>query len=330
MLLLLTCEDDIHADAVILALGRLKPDFQVVRINTDHLPTNVDYCFLWQRDGSFATRRLGARDSGLTCKQPTVVWYRKPEIPRPHPAISDPNAIECCRHEWREFLHAFQGFFPDARWVNDYWRMQRCAIKPFQIHHARRVGLAIPETLITNDLDALANFTAMHPEVIIKPMYFSGYRAEGKHYACYTSVLTPERVAEIPAEQLQYAPAIVQRRIPKNQELRVTIIGDRLFPCEIMTSPESPQHVDWRIDDPEELPHRLVALPTIVETQLRQMLVNMGLNYGAVDLIRDDNGTYFFIEINPNGQFYWIELLTKAELSDEMARLILRLSVDAH
>lgn len=328
MLLVLTCEDDIHADAVILALRRRQPDFPVVRINTDHLPTNADYCFHWRQDGSFGARRLGSRDSGLSADHPTVVWYRKPEIPPPHPSITDPNAVECCRQEWREFLHAFQGFFPEARWVNDYWRMQRCAIKPFQIQHARRVGLAVPETLITNDLEMLRGFAAQHPQVIVKPLYFSGFQADGKNFACYTSVLTGERVAEIPTEQLQYAPAIVQRRIPKNQELRVTVIGDRVFPCEILTSPDSPQHVDWRIDEPEDLPHRLVELPTAVEAQLRQMLANMGLNYGAFDLIRDDNGIYYFIEINPNGQYYWIELLTKAALSDEMASLILRLSND--
>lgn len=312
-------------DAVLRAMRRRRPDYKVIRVNAERLATNSDYCFRWESDGSFEARWLSLRDSGLSAVSPAVVWYRKPDIPSTHPVVTDPNAAECCRQEWREFIHSFRAFFPEARWVNDYWRMQESAVKPLQIRHAERVGLCVPETLITNDLEELRRFAAQHSEIIVKPLYFSGFLANGKNFACFTSVLTPEKTHELSSEILECAPMMVQRRIPKHQELRVTVIGERVFACEIITSPDTPQHVDWRIDDVEDLPHRLVEIPDTLKNQLRQMLSDMGLRFGAFDLIRDIDDRYYFLELNPNGQYYWIEILTGAPLSDAMATLIFSL-----
>jgi glutathione synthase/RimK-type ligase-like ATP-grasp enzyme len=53
---------------------------------------------------------------------------------------------------------------------------------------------------------------------------------------------------------------------------------------------------------------------------------DLKLNFGAFDLIKDETETYYFIEVNSNGQYFWIELLTGAPLTDAMASLIVRLS----
>jgi glutathione synthase/RimK-type ligase-like ATP-grasp enzyme len=76
----------------------------------------------------------------------------------------------------------------------------------------------------------------------------------------------------------------------------------------------------------KELPHKLVELPREVSEKLKKMLSIMGLNFGAFDLIKDETGTYYFIEVNPNGQYFWIELITGAPLTESMASLIIRLS----
>jgi glutathione synthase/RimK-type ligase-like ATP-grasp enzyme len=85
------------------------------------------------------------------------------------------------------------------------------------------------------------------------------------------------------------------------------------------------ENIDWRIENVEELPHKIVELPKVVSERLKKMLSIMNLNFGAFDLIRDETGTYYFIEVNPNGQYFWMELLTGAPLSDAMVNLILRL-----
>jgi hypothetical protein len=139
-------------------------------------------------------------------------------------------------------------------------------------------------------------------------------------------VLTKDDIEQFTSADLCYSPAIYQQRIQKHQELRITVIGEELFACEIETPPDSVQHIDWRIDDVCELPHRIVDIPEILATKLKCMLSIMGFNFGAFDVIADQSGTFYFIELNPNGQYYWIELLTGAPLTRAMSSLILRLA----
>lgn len=106
----------------------------------------------------------------------------------------------------------------------------------------------------------------------------------------------------------------------------MTVIGEEVFACEIETKAGTTEHIDWRIESVEDLPHRLVELPYRISEQLKKMLSIMNLNFGAFDLIRDETGTYYFIEVNPNGQYYWIELLTGGRLTEAMVTLILRLA----
>lgn len=325
-LVIFTCQDDLHADAVIRRLTERRPDFGVVRVNTDNLPTNTDYCFHWSSAGDLRTQKLQILDSGASTNGVSVMWYRKPDRPPPHPALLDFNAQECSVQEYRELLRSFTGFFPNARWVNDYWQMQRYSIKACQMDVAREVGLSVPETIITNDLETVKKLAGLHKEIIVKPMAYNGFAEGDSQYGCYTNILTARDLEQYGSEDLAYAPAIFQQRINKVQELRVTVIGEEVFACEIQTQPGMLENIDWRIQNVEDLPHRLIDLPQEASLRLKKMLSIMGLNFGAFDLIKDETGIYYFIEVNPNGQYFWIELLTGAPLTEAMVSLIIRLS----
>jgi len=325
-LVIFTCQEDLHADAVIRRLSERRPDFGVVRVNTDNLPTNADYCFHWSSSGRLEKQKLKILDSGVSADGVSVMWYRKPDKPPPHPALTDYDAQDCSVQEYRELLRSFSGFFPRAKWVNDYWQMQKYSIKANQVWIAEEVGLSIPETVITNNIAAVKELAKRHLEIIIKPLAYSGFAVDEAQYACFTNVLSAADVEKFQNEDLAYAPAIFQQRINKVQELRVTVIGEEVFACEIQTKPETPEHIDWRIESVEDLPHKIVELPQEVSARLKKMLSIMKLNFGAFDLIKDETGTYYFIEVNPNGQYFWIELITGAPLTEAMVSLIIRLS----
>jgi hypothetical protein len=325
-LVIFTCQDDLHSDAVIKRLQERRPDLGVVRINTDNLATNLNYCFHWSSLGTLETQELRIRDSGASADGVSIIWYRKPDRPRPHPSLISFDAQDCSVREYLELLRSFPGFFPQAKWVNDFWQMQKYSIKANQVAIAREVGLLIPETVITNDLEAVKKLSSRHKEIIIKPMAFNGFAVGREQYGCFTNRLEAKDLDHYNDEDLSYAPAIFQQRIDKYQELRVTVIGEEVFACEIQTEPGTVENIDWRIESVEDLPHRLVKLPLKVSKSLKRMLSLMSMNFGAFDLIRDEAGTYYFIEVNPNGQYYWIELLTGAPLSDAMTSLIIRLS----
>jgi glutathione synthase/RimK-type ligase-like ATP-grasp enzyme len=326
-LLILTSEGDLHADAVIKQIADRGRDFGVIRINTDCLSTNLDYCFHWSESGELRSQVLRALDSRATAEDVRVVWYRKPDRPPPHPALTDPVAKKCSADEYREFLRSFAGLFPDAVWVNDYWQMQRWSIKANQIKIARTVGLAVPETLITNRLGEVRALADRHPEIIHKSMDFPGFGWGDDHYACFTNLLTSADLSKLSDIDLQYAPGLYQQRIHKATELRVTVVGSRVFACEIKSQPGTLQGIDWRIDNAvDQLPHLSVDLPLELQKQLTEVLRLMGLNFGAFDLIQDSAGTYYFLEVNPNGQYYWIELMTEMPITAAMVDLIFALA----
>jgi glutathione synthase/RimK-type ligase-like ATP-grasp enzyme len=265
-------------------------------------------------------------DSGVSAEDIAVIWYRKPEKPVAHPELTDPAARECSEEEYKELLRSFYGFFPRAKWVNDYWQMQKYGVKANQIWIAKEVGLSVPETLITNDIAAVRELGSRHAEIITKSMYYAGFGWDSGQYGCFTYILSPDEYDKITSKELSYAPAIFQQRINKVQELRVTVIGEEVIACEIQTVPSTVENIDWRIEGVDELPHRVVDIPEPIAARLKKMLKTMGLNFGAFDLIVDETGTYYFIEVNPNGQYYWMEILVGAPLTEAMVSLIIRLS----
>lgn len=48
-----------------------------------------------------------------------------------------------------------------------------------------------------------------------------------------------------------------------------------------------------------------------------------GLRYGAIDMIVTPGGEYIFLEINPNGQWYFVQLQSEAEIADAIAELLM-------
>lgn len=323
--LIVTCADDVHADAFIARAEQVHPEWRIVRVHTADMSTNWDFRFEFESSGR-ASATLVVRDSRRQLSKPDIIWWRKPDTPQPHPALSEPSAIDCSRQEYRELMHSLAGCFPSAVWINDYWRMAQYSSKLNQIEIARSHGLFIPETIITTSADAARSFAARFRQVIAKPLYFSGFVHSGQQYACWTNILTEADLHRLTDHDLALAPIMIQRRLRKALELRVTVIGEEVFPCAISTSHDTVEGIDWRIKDVEQLPHRLVNVPEQISKALCGILRDMSLNFGAFDLVLDEDGSYYFLELNPNGQFYWVELLTGAPLIDAMLRLTSKLA----
>lgn len=49
----------------------------------------------------------------------------------------------------------------------------------------------------------------------------------------------------------------------------------------------------------------------------------MGLCYGAIDMVVTPDERYVFIEINPNGQYLWVEQATGLPISDAICDLLI-------
>lgn len=240
-------------------------------------------------------------------------WWRRPQAFSLHPEIQDPIFQNFA---FSEATEAFQGLWPalDVFWVNHPTRDSNAHRKVYQLQVAQQVGLTIPETLITNDPEQARAFVEAHGfgRTIYKA--FTGTRQAWRE----TRLLKEDDFGHI--ESVRFAPVIFQRYVDAQVDLRITVVGNDLFPAAIH-SQESSYKVDFRMDmsSARVEPHRL---PPAVEDGLRALMEELGIVYGAVDMRLTPDGEYVFLEVNPAGQWLFIEARTGQPITTCLAHLL--------
>ncbi|MDB4952278.1 MAG: gwsG [Gemmatimonadetes bacterium] len=168
---------------------------------------------------------------------------------------------------------------------------------------ARRAGLEIPETLVTNSRAELLTFIDAHDGVITKcasdgEMFPDD---QDRTWALYTSVVTREDALALPEA---FFPSLVQAQVEKSCELRVFYLDGECWPMAIFSQADPQTAVDFRVYN-HVRPNRTVPyrLPAEVEAAIGRFMAAVGLETGSLDLIRTPEGRHVFLEVNPVGQF---------------------------
>jgi glutathione synthase/RimK-type ligase-like ATP-grasp enzyme len=183
---------------------------------------------------------------------------------------------------------------------------------------AGELGFELPPTLVTTNAAALLDFHRRHDGRIISKVAGPTLgRFYGPDVGRYTEPVTTRDIGYFDA--VRFAPAIYQACVDKRVELRITVVGERVFPVEIHSQDAARTRGDWRRYDLGLTPHRLHALPEALTRRCVQLVRRLGLAYGAIDMILTPEDRYVFIEINPNGQFLWIEQLVRAGIGEAIA-----------
>lgn len=243
-----------------------------------------------------------------------AVWWRRPQPPEPSPAIRDDGHRLFAANEAQEALSGMWHSLASALWVNDPARDQVAHRKAYQLSVAQDVGLRIPHTLITNDPDEARAFVdgRGYRGVIYKA--FSATERDWRE----TRVLRPEELELL--DNVRYAPVIFQEYVEAVYDLRITAVGGKLFAVAIHS-----QQTDYKVDfrmDVASARMEAVELPPEVERHLLALLSRLGLVYGAIDMRLTPDGRYVFLEINPAGQWLFVEEPSGQPIAEAMARLL--------
>jgi glutathione synthase/RimK-type ligase-like ATP-grasp enzyme len=204
----------------------------------------------------------------------------------------------------------------DAFWVNDPARDHVAHRKVLQLRRAQECGLTLPDTLITNDPARARMFVDGHGYRDVVYKAFSALEHEWRE----TRLLRHEELGLL--DYVRYAPVIFQEYVEAVYDLRVTIVGDSVFPAAIH-SQETSYPVDFRMDMTNAT-IRPVDLPADVEARLKDYMRALGLQYGAIDMRLRPDGTYVFLEINPAGQWLFVEQVTEQPIAATLARLLVQ------
>jgi glutathione synthase/RimK-type ligase-like ATP-grasp enzyme len=241
------------------------------------------------------------------------VWWRRPNSPKISSAVVDPKLRRFCQSEYDTF---FKGILHSLRIpiINDPAIEGRAVHKPFQLTQAREVGLDIPKTIMSNDPETIVAFwNSLSGNCVYKAFNAPPWAfTETRH-------LTFEDLQYL--DKVRHAPIIVQEKIDKGVDVRVNIFGKDVFAAEVTTN-IADADLDWRIDMTAKWePH---CLPEPISSKLRLLLNRLGLQSGNIDLRRQTNGTYKFFEVNPSGQFLFVEIDTGQPLLESLSKLLMK------
>jgi glutathione synthase/RimK-type ligase-like ATP-grasp enzyme len=300
MLLIITNKKDYTADFLILALKTYGVDF--FRLNTEDFPEVVELVLYLNKSGFDGFFRLPHRTIHLA--EIRSVWYRRPLASKVSSAVVDSAAREFCVTESRETLEGLWRAMP-CLWVSHPDSIHAAEHKLFQLKVAVDVGFTIPETLVTNSPNEAQSYCHCDNLLVYKPLRRGRItRGEDVSYI-YTNVVEQKHASRI--ENVRFAPSLFQLYIDKAVEIRATVVSEQVFAVELHSQEISEARHDWRRVEMERLPHEPHQLPHDVESKCIQLVRTLGLRFGAIDLILTPEGEYVFLEINPNGQWAWIQ-----------------------
>lgn len=321
MVLLLTYALDSTVPMVEAELNRQGHEF--LRLNTETFGTDFGLEFTGNYGDSgmhFLTARKEVNGAAIQS-----IWNRRPFPPIPKPQLADPAGCVFAAAELKASLDGAL-LSLDSFWMSHPQAVRTAGHKLTQLRAATRLGLAIPATCVTAEPERIRAF-AQHLKstgrrISAKIVSKGPPRAPtpSEQYEVFTQVLSDADLVDDTA--LAACPAIYQEYIEKQFELRVTVVGRQVFACEIHSQATERTRTDWRRYDLPNTPHRVHTLDSRVEAQCLALTEGFGLVFAAIDLIIKPDGTVVFLELNPNGQWGWIEELTGLPIAAAIAGLL--------
>lgn len=323
MILIITNKGDSHPTPVIKHL--LQQGIPVFRLNTECLLT--DYEFHWQcnQAGSDFYIRNIHNDMEIRGHDVTVVWERRPELPKTLPIE---NCNEINKHnlaEAGEFLSFLLHYLSSHFCIGHHLYDRSSASKMTQLQIATELGVTIPSTLFSNRKQDVVEFANKFDNVVLKQIdNGSLWLGDEYEYVFYTCKVSASQLLAQPEESFIQTVNFVQNYIEKQFELRVTVVCNDVFACKINSQvmDNDKGAIDWRQGYDYGLSHEIYELPDRIADFCRAYLQRMHLNFGCFDFIVTPDGEYVFLECNPNGQWLWIENVTGLPISESIAKYL--------
>ena len=250
------------------------------------------------------------------------VWYRRPEQPKLKDA-TNPVIAKFVEDEFQATLWSLYTCL-DGYWMDRPLQGRHLLEhnKLYQLKLASQVDLKVPETLVTNDADRLIRFCEeIGGEVALKVLRSRIFQTNEVDLGIYTNRVSLTYLKEH-RDQIVSAPMMAQEYVQKQLEFRVTVVGRKIFTCAIHSQDSGMTKDDWRHYDFANVKHEPYQLPSEIESKLFRFMDKCGLHFGAIDMILTPEGEYVFLEVNPNGQFGWIEGLTAMPISKAIAEAL--------
>jgi hypothetical protein len=310
---------DAHADFVISELD--KRDVPVFRFHTEDFPAGSQISI--SGAGTVWSAQIRTPLRSLHLQDVRAAWLRRPGAPVVDSALR-PESREFAVQQARSTLTALYALIGD-RWLSHPEAMRAADDKVTQLRRAAAAGLAVPDTLIGNDVDRVTGFhhgnvrsgrgTAVKSLWLRTPVsYDGGLRVP-------LTARWPQDAEPDLVDTIGLTPAVFQEYVPKQREIRAVVIGGRVFAASVDSQSIPAARHDVR-GAGKQAGYEPYDLPGDVRGALLEMVRGLGLRFCSADLVLTPDGRHVFLDLNPNGQWLWLELEAGLPLSAAMADLL--------
>jgi len=265
------------------------------------------------------------KGSSCTIDEVGAAWYRRPNSFSLEQASSNNSLELAIKDELKEAQDAWFGTIPDNMWLNNPKDMRLINPKIKQLIEAEKAGFNIPPTLVTNNQDSFREFLETNRKIVLKsfrPVFYQD-RLEDTPRMLFTTVIDVDTFNDY--ELVKNMPVLIQKYIDKDYELRISVVEDQIFVSRVVTSDKAKD--DWRKHQfSDEVSFEIS--PNEDEqllTRCIEFVKNYNLKYGVFDIIHDKNGIDHFLELNTNGQWYWLEHSLGFPISKAIADSLIRI-----
>ena len=236
--------------------------------------------------------------------------------------------LESLKNNYRHYLRNY--FHHQLNYCNLGSYHKTTVNKLEVLETAVQVGLKIPETVVTNDMEVLKPFFEKHQRDIICKTLFEaihplGVREEGFTIRCMT-----ERIEDLAVLPEVFFPSLFQENIQKRFEIRVFFIRDKCYAAAMFTQQHADTITDFRNQNDQEIRTRVVPyqLDEEMEQKLRDLMREIGINSGSIDLIKGKDDNYHFLEVNPVGMYGFISTPCNYDLDEVIARELIAIGYE--
>lgn len=326
MILLVTVENDPHTDLVERHLRDMGADY--FRLNTDVLSRDFVVTYGIKSSEPFIGIR-GPDGRSVDGSDVARVWYRRTRAKPPFSRSLKPHLFEYSVEEYTGFFHNMWVALKHSIWMDDPSKVHYLQDHRVQQYlDAIEAGMDVPETYYTNDGLVVIRSLDEWSRVAVKPIRrtfitMDNPNTEEDHPIAKGILTKVVERGELSDAQLVTSlgntPVQFQSYVEKDAEIRLTVVGEKLFPCKIDSQASERTKHDWRRYDFQKVTHSECELPLGIEAKIRSLMKKFGLVFGAIDLILTPDGRWVFLEVNPAGQWHWIETITGMPISRAIA-----------
>jgi len=308
MLLILTNSQDATADYLEPILR--DKGIPTVRLNTDQIISHLSFTY---KNNRFS---LNFEERVIPSSEITNIWYRRPKR-LDNQNLDDSAENKYIIDEWAETLENYLSTIPNHKWMNHPADNSYASRKILQLEVCSDFGICSPDTIVTQDPDEIRSFHDENPSgVIVKPLstgYVETEDDNGRDKLIYTNKISKSDLEEL--DDLKKCPTLFQELIEKKYDVRVTVVDKNIHAVKLENMDDN-NKCDIRRDNMENVKYEPIKLPRNVRSGILKLIDFYNLRFSAIDLAVTQEEKWYFFEINPNGQWAWLDIETNVNIAE--------------